>query len=171
MNMNTKRLLLLIVLVSVTTIADARLYHWVDPASGTTQLSGRAPAWYRSGSGPRIFVFENGQLIDDTAVPVGPQQRLALRGEAFGEMRDNSRIGAAAAPDYAQQAAESDLSAADTVPDAVAPEISGTSTLGRVRESADETLARLRGVIDAWEAQRSAEARAIIEQALVPPSE
>ena len=65
--------------------ASARMYQWVDPRSGTVQLSGAAPAWYRGAqSGPRVFVFENGRLVDDTARAVAPDQAAALRAGAFG---------------------------------------------------------------------------------------
>lgn len=62
----------------------ARMYQWVDPQSGHTQMAGAPPAWYRSGQpGPRVFVFENGQIIDDTRVAVSEEQRQALREQAF----------------------------------------------------------------------------------------
>jgi len=72
-------------LLLVTTSASARMYQWVDPRSGTAQLSGSPPAWYRgTQAGPRVFVFENGRLVDDTARAVEPAQAAALRDEAFG---------------------------------------------------------------------------------------
>ena len=64
--------------------AWARMYQWVDPRSGRTQMSGVPPAWYRSGQpGPRIFVFENGQIIDDTRISVSEDKRQTLREQAF----------------------------------------------------------------------------------------
>jgi len=30
---------------------QAQMYQWTDPESGTTQLSGKPPAWYRSVEG------------------------------------------------------------------------------------------------------------------------
>ncbi|HTT09184.1 MAG TPA: DUF4124 domain-containing protein [Gammaproteobacteria bacterium] len=64
--------------------AWARMYQWVDPHSGRTHMSGTPPAWYRTGAtGPRIFVFENGQIIDDTRITVGAGTRQALRKQAF----------------------------------------------------------------------------------------
>ena len=62
----------------------ARMYQWVDPDTGTTQLSGKPPAWYRDGGkGPRIFVFENGKVIDDTGINVNDDLRDTLRQQAF----------------------------------------------------------------------------------------
>lgn len=67
-----------------TFAADARMYQWVEPGVETTQLSGKPPTWYRSSvGGPRVFVFENGRLIDDTAVQVSDEVRQRMREEAF----------------------------------------------------------------------------------------
>lgn len=64
--------------------AEGRMYRWTSPESGRTQLSGQPPAWYRSGpAGPRVLVFENGWLIDDTAVSVSQAQGETLRKQAF----------------------------------------------------------------------------------------
>ncbi len=72
-------------LLLVATTAWARMYQWVDPRSGTVQLSGSPPAWYRgTQAGPRVFVFENGRLVDDTARAVEPDEAAALRAGAFG---------------------------------------------------------------------------------------
>lgn len=61
------------------------MYQWTDPATGTAQLSGTAPPWYRNtADGPRVFVFDNGELIDDTEVQVPESQRLRLRADAVG---------------------------------------------------------------------------------------
>lgn len=63
------------------------MYQWTDPGSGNTRLSGEPPAWYRSAErGPRVLVFENGRLVDDTAVALPPEQRKALREAAFLEI-------------------------------------------------------------------------------------
>ena len=60
------------------------MYQWVNPTTGRSQLSGKAPAWYRSDtSGPRVLVFEKNVLVDDTAVVVDEQQRLQLRNKAI----------------------------------------------------------------------------------------
>ena len=80
-----KILLTSALLLILTGAAEARMYQWIDPASGTVQLSGVAPAWYRNvDNGPRVFVFDNGELIDDTAVQVPESQRLRLRADAVG---------------------------------------------------------------------------------------
>ena len=72
-----------VVLLSIAP-ATARLYQWRSATTGSTQLSGLPPAWYRSGEqGPRVFVFENNQLVDDTGIAVSIERREALRREAF----------------------------------------------------------------------------------------
>jgi hypothetical protein len=76
--------LILIFLLLFSSAAEARMYQWVEPGVETTQLSGKPPAWYRGvGGGPRIFVFENGRLIDDTGIEVSDEVRQRLREEAF----------------------------------------------------------------------------------------
>ena len=68
------------------------MYQWVDPASGTTQLSGKPPPWYRSGDhGPRVYVFDNGKVIDDTGIRVSDSERERLRNEALLSAERNSR--------------------------------------------------------------------------------
>ena len=55
--------------------------HWV------AQLSGEPPSWYRSGNdGPRVLVFENIYLVDDTHIRVSPSRSRALRSAAFDEL-------------------------------------------------------------------------------------
>ena len=60
------------------------MYQWVDPDTGTTQLSGKPPVWYRGETnGPRVFVFENGKLVDDTEQTVSTAEQERLRQQAF----------------------------------------------------------------------------------------
>ena len=81
--MTLPRLLLLLILL-FSNSAFARMYQWVEPDTGTTQLSGKPPAWYRSeAGGPRVLVFENGRLIDDTDIEVARELRRDLRKRAF----------------------------------------------------------------------------------------
>jgi len=76
-------LLVLLFLITAITV-EARMYQWTEPGVETTQLSGKPPAWYRStAGGPRVFVFDNGRLIDDTAVNVSDEVRQRMREEAY----------------------------------------------------------------------------------------
>ena len=73
-----------LVLTLLSQAVFARMYQWVEPDTGTTQFSGKPPAWYRSeNGGPRVFVFDNGRLIDDTNVAVDEEVRLRMRQKAF----------------------------------------------------------------------------------------
>ena len=64
--------------------ALARMYQWDDPDTGTPQLSGKPPYWYRGDeTGPRVFVIDDCRVIDDTAVQVPDNQRRQLREAAF----------------------------------------------------------------------------------------
>jgi hypothetical protein len=77
-------LLLLLALVSGT--AWARVYQWVDPDSGNVYLSGSPPAWYRAGAaGPRVLVYESGELVDDTTRSMTWEEAQALREQAVVE--------------------------------------------------------------------------------------
>lgn len=63
------------------------MYQWVDAESGNVRLSGEPPAWYRSAErGPRVLVFEDGHLVDDTAIGLPPELRKAYREAAFLEI-------------------------------------------------------------------------------------
>lgn len=84
----------LVVLICMLQImpAVARMYQWNDPVTGTTQLSGTPPAWYRSGDdSPRVFVFERGRVIDDTGVPVSDEHRIFLRQQAFLQTEEDTQ--------------------------------------------------------------------------------
>jgi hypothetical protein len=63
---------------------SARMYQWIDPDSGSTQLSGSPPMWYRSAEGgPRVFVFDKSKVVDDTGINVSDEKREQLRQQAF----------------------------------------------------------------------------------------
>ena len=79
--------LLLIVCLLSSTPAAARMYQWLESGTGTVQLSGDPPPWYRNGrEGPRILVFENGRLIDDTSITLPREKEEALRNAAYREV-------------------------------------------------------------------------------------
>ncbi len=85
---------LLAVFISLSGMANARMYQWIDAHSGTPQLSGGPPVWYRSTHpGPRVVVFEDGRLLDDTALKVTPERRKALREAAYREYDERKQLG------------------------------------------------------------------------------
>lgn len=137
--------------------AAARMYQWQNPATGTTQLSGIPPGWYRSSEGgPRVYVFENNQLIDDTGIPVSAAQREALRAEAFGAAAEAAKghlDTLAPSPAHAATSnlpTQAKLNAAPTAP---APAAATTS---------DKATA-LKALIDAWDQHQLDQARALLE--------
>lgn len=166
-------ILLLLVAACAALPAQARMYQWVNPQTGRTQMSGKPPAWYRSDKpGPRVFVFENGRLIDDTARAVGIEERAALRATAFAETPPSpgpqtaAPGGEPATPGTAEtkpgaSVLERGFGEADTA-EATAP-----------AEPPDATIARLKSIIDAWEQQQTVEARRLLEEksvvAPIPP--
>ena len=78
------RLLLLCLIFIYSVGAIARMYQWVDPDSGNTQLSGTPPIWYRGKeNGPRVFVFNKGKIIDDTGINLPDIEQDKLRQQAF----------------------------------------------------------------------------------------
>lgn len=84
MNGQRIRYFLLILLPLIALSVSARMYQWTEPATGITQLSGKPPPWYRSAAGgPRVFVFENGRVIDDTGIQVSDTERQQLREKAL----------------------------------------------------------------------------------------
>ena len=73
--------------LAVSFEAAARMYQWLDSVTGNVRLSGDPPPWYRSERpGPRTLVFENGRIIDDTAIALSRDEREALRESAFEEV-------------------------------------------------------------------------------------
>ncbi|MCG3144309.1 MAG: hypothetical protein HONDAALG_01728 [Gammaproteobacteria bacterium] len=157
-------ILVLLVAACAALPAQARMYQWVNPQTGRTHMSGKPPAWYRSDKpGPRVFVFENGRLIDDTARAVAIEERAALRATAFAETP------AASGPQTAAPGGE------PATPETTEAK-PGTSVLERgfgesesaastaPAEPPDATIARLKSIIDAWEQQQTTEARRLLEQ-------
>lgn len=79
---------LMLLFVGMSLASQARMYQWVNPGTRGVQLSGIPPAWYRSeAGGPRVRVFEQGNLIDDTAIALPASQREDLREAAFAELQ------------------------------------------------------------------------------------
>lgn len=75
--------------------AEARMYQWKSAATGAAQLAGEPPAWYRSErGGPRVRVFDSGNLVDDTAIKLPRNQSDELRAEAFRESEQRQRADA-----------------------------------------------------------------------------
>lgn len=80
-------------LALLASVADARMYQWVDPATGSVQMSGTPPTWYRSArGGPRVQVFDGGNVVDDTSIALTDDQNQALRDEAFRQFDESNQL-------------------------------------------------------------------------------
>ena len=137
--------------IGATQVTATRLYQWRDPTTGTLQLAGRAPAWYRSEQpGPRVRVYQAGRLVDDTARTVAPAARSALRVAAFGDHAPASLPRVTPAPPTS-----SPIMNATTSPDAPA-----TTT----------KIAEFKALLDAWDREQSAAATHQIESSASAPN-
>ena len=85
--------LLILLLLLLSTAAGARMYQWQDPHSKSMQFSGVPPAWYRDAQdGPRVRVYEGGQLIDDTAIPLSLEDDRSMRDIAFRALEKEQQL-------------------------------------------------------------------------------
>ena len=74
------RVLCFFLMVSAAFSLSARMYVWKNPETGSVQASGTPPSWYRGEhGGPRVQVFVNGKLVDDTAITLPPSPREFTR--------------------------------------------------------------------------------------------
>lgn len=150
--------------------AEARMYQWSNAATGTVQLSGSPPAWYRSAApGPRVLVFDNGQLVDDTAMSVAEEHRQVLRAKAFGEQAPRGDPAAATAPPHdalhdALEKASSEGVDVNAVTEAFAAE-QALAAQSEDEGMVEQTVAELKALLDAWDSRRLSEAKALLRGA------
>jgi len=163
-----KKIILFIILIQFTSITYARMYQWNDPDTGTTQLSGKPPAWYRSvDGGPRVFVFENGRLVDDTGINLSEQESDRLRQLALLRAEQDRQAAIAKLQQASQQRAILELQSRDTtevetaiqVPVRDAPVIEQRAPEQPAGPSAEE----LRALIEQYEQLRTQDARQLVE--------
>ena len=142
------------------------MYQWVDPDNGTTQLSGKPPAWYRSSTGgPRIFVFENGKVVDDTGVNVPESDRDRLRQQAFLQAEEDKsvardklleakRLEAAFGPEEKEEEAVVETKEVATAEAPPAEE--------EAPPSEQDTINQMRSLIEEWEVRRTEAAKGLV---------
>ena len=180
---------LFICLLLFSSLVYARMYQWIEPGSGTTQLSGKPPAWYRSTEGgPRIFVFEKGRVIDDTSIEVSDNERELLRQRAFikaEEDREGAREKLAKAnkikaefdkkseeasaqeqPGEAMDE-ETEISLPDLIEDEETPESKDTPK----SKDTGTVLEEMRALIGEWEKEQTRSARNLLEKIDTPSTE
>jgi len=156
--------------VILTASTEARMYQWTNPESGTVQLAGAPPAWYRSANpGPRVLVFDNGELVDDTAVPVSDEQRVALRSAALGSAsaefapahNDNEEV----LRDALEKAHEAgvDIAAVNAEVEAEQAARAAAAQAADAQTSAVDQADELKALIEAFDQRRLDQARALLD--------
>jgi hypothetical protein len=141
--------------------AAARMYQWQNPATGTTQLSGTPPAWYRGADhGPRVFVFENNQLIDDTGIAVSAAQAGTLRAEAFGAAAVSMARDDAPASEPSRAPTRPAVAALPATP---APATENSAAAPTVNASTASRASALKALIDAWDQHQLDQARSLLD--------
>jgi hypothetical protein len=167
----TVRLVILALMVTAMP-AHARMYQWTDPDTGTTQLSGKPPAWYRSSeNGPRVIVFEKGEVVDDTSIQVSDALREELRRQALAkavEDREKARQMALEAEQLksriGEQPQEDSITtdvAEETKP-AGEPETAITAGQTNTEVPGQLTEDQLKALIMEWEQQKTQQSKAKI---------
>jgi len=161
------------------------MYQWTDPDSGTTQLSGTPPSWYRGEEqGPRIYVFDRGQLLDDTARSVNETQRLELRRQAFVEADSDKRAHAQAVSKARLRAAVEQLLGKKPTPEELEDILQSTSangqlpaaseqqdqptetasTQGKTPDTKELTAAQLKALVQNWDRAQTEQARKLLQK-------
>lgn len=164
-----KAIFVALALVAILPASQARMYQWEQPQSGVIQLSGVAPAWYRSvHPGPQILVFDNGRLVDDTNVSVSNAHRIVLRQNALGEQASQEAI-AATTPNSTQdtslkavltEAAKEGINIEELAAEALAAaEAEKPPTANTVQATVDE----LKALLSRWDIAKSNDAHSLLE--------
>lgn len=150
---------LLLFLVLLAPLSQARMYQWVNTQSGSTQLSGKPPSWYRGlRNGPRVLVFEKGKIVDDTATQVPEWQRERLRAEAFGLASPgapNDADGLKELAEKLKEIADSEQFLGSLVEQAAEQEQDR-------EEPTQSTAEQLKAVIAAWDKLKLEQARTVV---------
>ena len=171
----------LMILLFFSQSAQAEMYQWDNPETGTTQLSGKPPAWYRSvEGGPRVFVFNHGKVVDDTGIDVSDEQRIALRTNAFVRAEEDRLAAKEKIMEAARLKAMIDRNAeassgqndeASGFPDEpreiAVIEGPGETEIGEEATDEgreDDSIEKMKALIAEWENQRTEEARALLQQ-------
>ena len=163
-------LLLSLVLLVTCPAAQARMYQWNDPDTGTPQLSGKPPYWYRGDeSGPRVYVIDNGHVIDDTAVQVSDAQRRQLREAAFmraeqDETRFKAKLEEAERLKTQRDAGREEALAAEQAAAPPPKEAPPAKPEAAPQSDADTKANSMRALVEEWEKIREETAKKVIHE-------
>lgn len=168
-----ERLIIVLVCLTALTAAHARMYQWQDPDSGTTHFSGNPPPWYRTGQGPRVIVFEKGEVIDDTRIELSAEASNNLRLQAIARAeddRENVREKARAAEEMKARLETEDGLPVLEEPDEPAPPLQEeTDTAGSETDLPTELSPdrlkeeEMRALIQEWERRQTEQAMDTIQ--------
>lgn len=173
--MKVFKLSILCIFVFTIISAHARMYQWIDPVSKITQFSGKPPVWYRSNNGgPRVIVFENKHIIDDTSISVSEAEQGRLRRMAFLQAETDRETAKEkllqtkrleAISEQKQGGKEQPVNVlsppAETVSESASPVINAPAPPAAVTDAA--VVNQMRMLIQAWEQKNAASAKALIE--------
>jgi hypothetical protein len=163
-------LLLSLILVVTCPAALARMYQWDDPDTGTPQLSGKPPYWYRGDeSGPRVYVIDNGHVIDDTAVQVSDAQRRQLREAAFmraeqDETRFRAKLEEAERLKAQRDAGREEALAAEQAAAPPVKEAPPATPEAAPQPDGDTKANSMRALVEEWEKIREETAKKVIHE-------
>ena len=143
------RLVIGLAILCATSTASESMYQWVSPATGSTQLSGEPPSWYQSGNdGPRVLVFENGYLVDDTRSRVSPSRSKALRSAAFDELKRRRHWKLSSALPKARHGSKDKQLAAEQESSLIARTVADVDAAGALPDELDAAaIERLKSII------------------------
>ncbi len=163
-----KKTLLFALLLPLSSVAVARMYQWVDPDTGTTQLSGKPPSWYRSEeNGPRIIVYDNGRVVDDTAIKLSPSDSEDLRQEAMISVETDRQAALEKLQQARQQKALLEFQGRGDEPIEVIPQpiVERAATEPSTPVDTGPTAEELRALIDQYEQMKTQDAKQLVESA------
>ena len=170
-----RKLAMTVALLALAAPATARMYQWVDPITHTTQLSGRPPMWYRSGTaGPRVFVFDNGQVIDETGRALSSDRAQTLRDAALRSVNQEQTTVARERELAALRKAEPAANEKEpSTPQADQTDAQNSDAAADAAPTppADDSVAQLKAIIDAWDQQQTQKARRVLESNNPPRTE
>ena len=169
------RILAIILLLSLSLPAAARMYQWVEPDTDTPQLSGKPPTWYRSREGgPRVIVYDRSRIIDDTSVVVSESEREQLRQDALMQAeRDQTAINEKLIEAKRMQAVlDRRKPVEEETPAEEVPAPQPEPVAEAVPENQSPTIDAMRALIEQWDQLRTDDARDVangVGEAPPPP--
>jgi hypothetical protein len=163
------RKMVIVAMILAPLTCAARMYQWVDPHTGRTHMAGKPPGWYRSSDahGPRVLVFENGKLVDDTARSVSVNESSTLRDDALHAAAQAAQDQTAAATSASEQTDSQTPALLRTLLGKGTSTTEGGSPASPVDDAA--AVDRLKAMIGDWERRQYEEKQKIVNDAAADP--